>query len=255
MLNKESNSPKISIITVVYNNRNNFYKTIESVKHQNYKNIEYIVIDGGSTDGTLEEIKRNNDVVNKWISEKDSGIYDAMNKGISIATGDYIWFLNGGDMIYSPNTLNEVFTSCKEADVYYGDTELVDDDGKSYGKRKLKTPPENLSWKNMIDGMVITHQSLIIKKNIIIPYDLSFKHCSDIDWTIKILKSSNKIINTRIIISKFLLGGYSRKNTISSLFERIRILSKHFNIILVLFNHFKLTFRFLVHIIRYRRIL
>lgn len=248
-------NPTVSIITVVYNNKENFIKTLVSVKTQDYSNIEYIVIDGGSTDGTLDVIKQNENVINKWISEPDKGIYDAMNKGINLATGDFIWFLNGGDMIYSDTTLKEIFSENQNADVYYGDTELVDEEGKSYGNRKLKTPPENLTWKSMIDGMVITHQSLIIKKEIIPQYDLKFRHCADIDWTIKILKSSKVIINTYKIISRFLLGGYSRKNTISSLFERIIILSKHFNVFYVLLNHIKLAFKFIVHIIKYRRIL
>jgi glycosyltransferase involved in cell wall biosynthesis len=248
-------TPKVSIITIVFNNKDNFIKTMNSVRGQSYANIEYIIVDGGSTDGTLDVIEQSGDIITKWVSKSDKGIYDAMNKGIKMATGDYLWFLNGGDMIYSANTLNEVFASGDNADVYYGDTELVDEDGKSYGKRKLKTPPDNLTWRNMIDGMVITHQSLIIKKSIVVDYDLNFRHCADIDWTIKILKSSKKIVNTHKIISSFLLGGYSRKNTISSLMERIKILSRYFNIFYVLLNHVKLAFKFLIHIIKYRKIL
>lgn len=228
---------------------------MDSVRKQSYPDIEYIVVDGGSKDGTIDVIKQSGDIITKWISEPDNGIYDAMNKGIKMATGEYLWFLNGGDMIYSGNTLNEVFVSGENADVYYGDTELVDEEGKSFGRRKLKTPPENLTWRNMIDGMVITHQSLIIKKSAVVDYDLSYRHCADIDWTIKVLKSSNKIINTKKIISRFLLGGYSRKNTISSLVERIKILSRHFNIFYVLLNHVKLAFKFIIHIIKYRKIL
>lgn len=249
------NNPKVSIITVIFNNKENFIKTLKSVKSQDYNNIEYIIIDGGSTDGTLDIIKQNESLIDKWISEPDRGIYDAMNKGINLATGDYIWFLNGGDMIYSDNTLNEIFSQEKNSDVYYGDTELVDDEGKSYGKRKLKTPPENLTWKSMLDGMVVTHQSLIIKKGIIPQYDLNYRHCADIDWTIKVLKSSKKITNTHKTISKFLLGGYSRKNTINSLLERIKILSRYFNIFYVLLNHIKLAYKFIIHIIKYRKIL
>lgn len=255
MNNNNIYRPKVSIITIVFNNRDNFIKTINSVRRQSYPNIEYIIVDGGSKDGTMDIIKQNEDIISKWISEPDKGIYDAMNKGIKMASGEYLWFLNGGDMIYSENTLNEVFASGENADVYYGDTELVDEDGKSFGRRKLKTPPENLSWKNMIDGMVITHQSLIIRKSVVVDYDLNYRHCADIDWTIKVLKSSKNIINTKKIISSFLLGGYSRKNTISSLVERIKILSRHFNIFYVLLNHVKLAFKFIIHIIKYRKIL
>lgn len=255
-MNKETkNIPKVSIITIVFNNRDNFIKTLNSVKKQDYPDIEYIIVDGGSKDGTLDVIKQNENIISKWISEPDRGIYDAMNKGIKMATGEYLWFLNGGDSIYSESTLSEVFTSGDNADVYYGDTELVDDEGKSFGRRKLKTPPDNLSWRNMIDGMVITHQSLIIKKSVVTDYDLKYRHCADIDWTIKVLKSSKTIINTKKIISSFLLGGYSRKNTISSLMERIKILSRHFNIFYVLLNHVKLAFKFIFHIIKYRKIL
>jgi glycosyltransferase involved in cell wall biosynthesis len=254
-LNNKNRIPKVSIITVIYNNKENFVKTLNSVKAQNYANIEFIVVDGGSTDGTPDIIKANEQLIGKWISEKDKGIYDAMNKGIGLATGDYIWFLNGGDMIYSEETLNDIFSLHKNADVYYGDTELVDDEGKSYGKRKLKTPPKHLTWKSMIDGMVVTHQSLIIKKDIVLEYNLKYRHCADIDWTIRILKSSETTVNTQKTISKFLLGGYSRKNTISSLFERINILSKHFNVFYVLVNHIKLAFKFIIHIIKYRKIL
>jgi glycosyltransferase involved in cell wall biosynthesis len=248
-------SPKISIITVVYNNRDCLSKTIESVRSQNYAYIEYILIDGGSTDGTLDIIKQNEDIIYKWISEKDNGIYDAMNKGIKIATGDYIWFLNGGDMIYSNDTIQKIFSLSETAYVFYGDTELFDEHGQSFGRRKLKTPPENLTWKNMIDGMIITHQSLIVKRSIIPEYDLKYKHVADIDWTIKVLKSSKEICNTHLILSKFLMGGYSRKNTIKSLFERWKILSKYFNIFHVIFNHIILAFKFIIHIIKNRRIL
>jgi hypothetical protein len=103
--------------------------------------------------------------------------------------------------------------------------------------------------------MIITHQSLIVKRSIIPEYDLKYKHVADIDWTIKVLKSSKEICNTHLILSKFLMGGYSRKNTIKSLFERWKILSKYFNIFHVIFNHIILAFKFIIHIIKNRRIL
>ncbi len=245
----------ISVITVVYNNRDNFIKTLENIKNQSYKNIEYIVIDGGSTDGTLEVIKSNNQYIKKWISEKDKGIYDAMNKGINLAEGEYICFMNAGDVFHDSDTLKKIFDSCEDADVYYGDTELVDETGKSWGNRQLKKTPENLTWKSMIDGMVVTHQSFVIRKSLIEMYDLKYIHCADIDWTIKVLKKANKICNTKLIITTFLMGGYSRKNTVKSLIERFGILSEHFGVIRVIINHFKLAYIFIVHIIKNRRIL
>lgn len=245
----------ISVITVVYNNKDNFIKTFENVKSQSYKNIEYIVIDGGSIDGTLEVIKSNAQFIKKWISEKDKGIYDAMNKGINLADGEYVCFMNAGDIFHNEETISNIFKVCDDADVYYGDTELVDESGKSWGNRQLKKTPENLKWQDMIDGMVVTHQSLIIRKSLIQLYDLKYIHCADIDWTIKVLKKAERICNTNMIITTFLMGGYSRKNTIKSLIERFGILSKHFGVFRVIINHFKLAYIFIVHIIKNRRIL
>ena len=255
MNSREKTFPIVSIITITFNNRSNLAKTITSVKSQDYKNIEYIIIDGGSNDGSVEIIKENESIISKWVSESDNGIYDAMNKGINFAKGDYVWFLNAGDVIHSPNTIKEIFSLSANADVYYGDTELVDDSGKSFGKRKLKTPPEKLSWKKMIDGMIITHQSLIIKRSLIPLYDLNYKFCADIDWTITVLQNSKNVFNTKMIISNFLMGGYSRANTIKSLKERYKILSKYFNPVYVFLNHIKLGFIFIGHIIRNRKIL
>lgn len=249
------NKPKVSIITVVYNSIDNLIKTIASIRKLNYPNIEYIIIDGGSTDGTLDVIKNNLDIVNKWVSEKDNGIYDAMNKGMKLSTGNYLWFINAGDEIADENILNEIFVNISDADVYYGDTELIDYEGKSYGKRKLKRPPAKLTFKNMIDGMIITHQALIVKRDVSVDYDLQYIHCADIDWIIRVLKKSKIIINTNRVLCKFQLGGYSRKNTLKSLLERFKILTKYFNPIYVLINHIKLGFKFIWHVIRYRRIL
>jgi len=247
--------PLISIITIVFNNKDNLIKTIKSVREQTYKNIEYIIIDGGSTDGTADIIKENTDIIYKWVSEPDKGIYDAMNKGLRAATGDYVLYMNAGDEIYSPETLSKIIQPSDKVDFYYGDTELTDTSGKSYGKRTLKTPPDNLTWKKMIDGMVVTHQSIIAKRVICPEYDLKYPYCADIDWTIKVLKKSKKTVNTKKILSKFLIGGYSRKNTIKSLKERYRILRTHFNIFAVLLNHVKLSFKFGIYIIRNKRIL
>lgn len=247
--------PTVSIITVVLNSKEYLKKTIESVRHQTFKDYEFIVIDGGSKDGTLEIIRENTDVISKWLSEKDNGIYDAMNKGMKLATGEYLWFLNAGDIIFSETTLSELFSTLKDFDVIYGDTELINNEGKSFGLRQLKRPPENLTWKSMINGMVVTHQSLIVKRSIAPPYDTRYKYVADIDWLIKVLKNSKRIFNSRLILSKFLLGGFSRKNTLPSLLERFRILCKYFNIVAVLLNHIKLLFLFVVHIIKNRKIL
>lgn len=250
-----SENPSVSVITITYNNRHNLEKTINSIKSLEYDNIDFIIIDGGSNDGSVELIKNNSGLISKWISEPDKGIYDAMNKGMRISTGDYLWFMNAGDEIFDKGILKEIFSITEDADIYYGDTELVDSEGKSYGKRRLKRPPLKLTWKEMINGMVVTHQSMIVKKSLSTPYNTDYKYCADIDWTINLLKKSVNIINTHKTFCKFQLGGYSRKNTLASLKERFNILTKHFSYMNVVYHQTLLGFRFIGHIIRNRKIL
>lgn len=219
--------------------------TIKSVKEQDYKKIEYIIIDGGSKDGTLDIIKKNSNGISNWSSEPDKGIYDAMNKGLKKATGEYIWFLNAGDEIYSPATLSKILSPGQNADAYYGDVEYIDNEGNHLGKRTLKTPPETFSWKDMSRGMVVSHQSVIIKRKLAAEYDLSYRHCADVDWMIRSLKHAGVIVNTRMTLSKFLIGGYSKKNIIPSNWERLKILLKHFNIFTVTGSHIVMLFRFI----------
>ncbi len=247
--------PKVSFITVVFNNSGNLEKTIAAIKRQKYTNKEIVIIDGGSTDGTIEIIAKNKEAIAYSVSEKDKGIYDAMNKGLRAATGDYVWFMNSGDIPSDDDTLANVFKIEKDGDVYYGDTEMIDDKGKSYGKRTLKIPPKELNWKKMIDGMVVSHQSMIVKRELCDEYDLSYRFVADIDWAIKLLRKSNNVINTNLILSKFLIGGYSRQYTIQSLMERFGMLCKHYNCIKVILNHFKLSFKFVVYIIKRRKLL
>jgi len=247
--------PKISIITVVFNSKENFIKTLESIRNLNYDNLEYIVIDGGSTDGTLELINSNRNIISDFISEKDKGLYDAMNKGMQIATGDYIWFINAGDMPYDNDILSKIFEKEIYADFYYGDTEMIDDSGKNYGKRTLKVPPDVLSWKCFINGMVVSHQSMIIKRNLAVNYNINYRFVADIDWAIRVLQKTEKIVNTKLILSKFLIGGYSRQYTIPSLKERFKMLCTHFNRFYVILNHFKLSFKFIIYIIKRRKLL
>src|SRR5438105_14705 len=130
--------PRISIITVVYNNVANIEVTILSILNQTYKNIEYIVIDGGSTDGTLDVIKKYKDKISFWVSEKDNGIYDAMNKGIKVATGEWINFINSGDSYFDNDVLEKImeaeYFNATSIDVIYGNTQIITPNRR---KRKL----------------------------------------------------------------------------------------------------------------------
>jgi len=168
-----------------------------------------------------------------------------MNKGLEKATGDYVWFLNAGDAIYSQDTLSFINTLENDADAYYGEVEYVDEEGKNLGTRTLKKPPENLSWRNLDKGMVVSHQSIIVKRDKAVYYNLDYKYCSDIDWMIRTLKNCKIILNTNRILSKFLIGGYSKKNIIESNRERYKILRNHFSFFKVLKSHVYLSVKFL----------
>lgn len=134
---------KVSIITVVWNNADTIKDAIESVLNQTYKNIEYIIVDGGSTDGTIEIIQSYGNKISKFISEKDEGIYDAMNKGIKLATGDIVGILNSDDFYKSNDVIETVVREfiSKDIDCLYGDLEYVDKNDTSKVIRYWKSNP------------------------------------------------------------------------------------------------------------------
>jgi glycosyltransferase involved in cell wall biosynthesis len=240
------NDPKISIITVVFNGKSLIEGTIKSVAGQTYSNIEYIIIDGGSTDGTLEIIKNYQSKITISRSEKDNGIYDAMNKGLRLATGDYVLFLNAGDELYTPDTLTNVFSLSPDADVYYGNTAVVNEQGTVLGDRRLK-PPAKLTWKSLKYGMCVSHQSFIAKRSLCDLYNLDFSISADIDWVINVLKRSKKIVNTNNYVSKFLEGGTSNKQRTKALKERFLIMKKQYGLFQTLWNHLFIILRYPIH--------
>lgn len=238
--------PKISIITVVYNGESLIERTIKSVLEQTYTNIEYIIVDGLSTDSTLTIVEKYGSTIAKIISEKDKGIYDAMNKGLKIATGDYVLFLNAGDELYTKVTLSKVFENTTNADVYYGNTAITNESGQQLADRRL-TPPLQLTWKSLKYGMCVSHQSFIAKRVLCDSYNLDYQISADIDWVINVLKRSDKIINTQIYISKFLEGGTSNKNQTKALVERFKIMVKHYGFFQTVWNHLFIMLRYPIH--------
>lgn len=244
--------PKLTVITIVYNNVRDIERTVLSVLNQTYPNIEYLVIDGASTDGTLELLKKYEGRLTKLISEKDKGIYDAMNKGLAMASGDYILFMNSGDELYASDTVENVFASAPEADIYYGETEMYDEDWKSLGQRRHKAP-ETFSWKDFKYGMSISHQAIYIRRSLTEPYDPQYKLSADIDWIIKAAKKALKIVNTRMYVAKYLVGGMSKKKHRQSLIERFHIFSKHYGLIPNLFNHAVIAGNLAFYYLKHRR--
>jgi len=244
-------NPKISIITVVFNGNAVIERTIKSVLQQTHFNIEYIIIDGGSTDGTKDIIKNYQSKIAIIKSEKDNGIYDAMNKGLLLATGDYVLFLNAGDELFAADTLANVFSSSTNADVYYGNTAIASTSGKELGDRRLK-PPTSLNWKSLKYGMCVSHQSFIARRTLCGFYNLDYSVSADIDWVINTLKQSSKIIYINSYISKFLEGGISNTRRSKALKERFSIMVKHYGILQTLWNHFFIGLRYPFHKLTYK---
>jgi glycosyltransferase involved in cell wall biosynthesis len=233
--------PVLSVITVVYNNVQDIERTMLSVLTQTYPRIEYIIIDGKSTDGTLKIINRYKDQVAKIISEKDEGIYDAMNKGLAAATGDYVIFMNSGDEFYARDTVKKVFASAPDADIYYGETEMTDAEGKSLGQRRHKAP-KDFTWKDFRYGMSISHQAIYVRRSIAEPYDYRYKLSADIDWIIRAAQKAKKIVNVNQYVAKYLVGGMSKAKHRQSLAERFDIMKRYYGFVPTVANHFVIAF-------------
>ncbi|ADY53741.1 glycosyl transferase family 2 [Pseudopedobacter saltans DSM 12145] len=247
------NSPLLSVITVVYNDEKNIERTIKSVVNQTYPYVEYIVIDGASKDGTINIVNKYRDQITKIVSEPDKGIYDAMNKAMKIATGDYLLFMNSGDEIYRSDTVEKLFSLSPDADIYYGETEMINDNLESLGRRRHQAP-ENFSWKSFKYGMSICHQAIYVKRTLAEPYNnKSYQLSADIDWILNIAKKSRKIINGHSYVAKYLVGGMSKKKHWQSLKERYLILKKYYGFIPNLFNHIIIAFNLAFYWLKNKR--
>ena len=226
-----SAKPVVSIITVCYNAGKFIEATIRSVLAQTYPHIEYVVVDGASKDNTLEVVNKYKAGIATIVSEKDKGLYDAMNKGLNLATGEYVLFLNADDVLADNNVIASMMAACQDADVYYGEAMFMDEEGKDIGLRSEQTPhkvPEQLTWKSLKYGMVVSHQAFIIRRSLSPQYDLQYKVCADVDWMIRSLKNSREICNTHLVVARFRVGGTSKQHQQLAWKERYRILSKFY---------------------------
>ncbi len=221
-------SPKISIITINYNNLEGLKKTIKSVKNQSYNEFEYIVIDGNSKDGSAEYIQNNNTLFDYWLSEPDSGVYQAMNKGIEKATGDYLLFLNSGDHFYNAKVLEKNHQEIKHSDIIYFDLQVIEGD-----KKFIKTYPDRLSFSYFVED-TLPHPATFIKKEAFVKTNLykeDFKIVSDwkffIDAICKYNLSYKRIAKP---LSTFYIGGLSSnpKNQIVKFNEKESVLNKDY---------------------------
>ena len=194
----------ITVATVTYNAGALIDATIHSVEMQTYPHVEHLIVDGNSHDDTLERIhhyqERNSiapvphDI--QCISEPDHGLYDAMNKALDMAHGDYIVFLNAGDRLHSPQVLQQVFghmdTTAPLPAIVYGETDLIDGQGHFLRHRRLKAPAR-LTWRSFCHGMLVCHQAFFAKRTLAPTYDTSYRFSADFDWCIRVMKQSKQL--------------------------------------------------------------
>lgn len=233
--------PRISIITICYNASYTISCTLRSIQAQTYNDLEYLVIDGASRDNTLDLVRT---LAPRALvhCERDQGIYDAMNKGLSQATGDYIWFINAGDALPSPTTVEEIVgEACLNGarpDIIYGDTRLIDSEGRDLGLRRLR-PPLSLTWESFRDGMLVCHQAFIVRRAIAPKYNLRYRFSSDVDWCIRCLKVAKECTFIPRPIALYLNEGATTANHRASLIERFEVMSEHYGLFATLWRHLR----------------
>lgn len=237
----------ITIVTVTYNAEGTLERTLKSVEMQTHGNVEHIIMDGASKDGTLAIAQaykeRNDDRDIRIVSEPDKGLYDAMNKAIAIANGEYICFLNAGDKLHNPQTLEFIVHIAQhnpDAGVIYGDTDIVDDNGMKLRERRL-SPPKRLNWRSFKNGMLVCHQAFYAKRSIVPAYDLSYRFSADFDWCVRIMKKaatmSMPLVNSHLTLADYLSEGMTTANHKASLKERFAIMCKHYGLFTTLIQH------------------
>jgi len=227
-----TNQPLISIITVVYNGKAFLEQTIQSVISQSYKNIEYIIIDGGSTDGTVDIVKKYEDNIDYWISEKDDGIYDAMNKGIFKASGEFTAFINADDW-YKEDVLTKIAKQIEQnsdVDFFYGDLNFIKEDG------------EIVLWKGNrgFKGLEIPHPTIFIRTKVLKNnlFSMDFKIVSDAELTLKLFHRGIKSYYIDEVIANFRDGGVSSSFWVTQK-ENFIILSRYIGFTYAVKSFFK----------------
>lgn len=257
---------KFSIITITYNAERVIDATLSSVLRQTYGNVEHLIIDGASTDDTLIKARDYMEASYASVnghevsisSEPDEGIYDAMNKGLEKASGDYIVFLNAGDSLPDDNTLENIVEAADLKGIHndgypmpavlYGNTNIVDGTGTVLYPRRL-TPPERLDWRSFRNGMLVCHQAFYVRTDIAkhIKYNLMYRYSADVDWCIRVLRYADKhklnVKNLHTVVAHYLEEGATTAHHKESLVERYHIMSKYYGKIPTVLRHIKFFFR------------
>lgn len=206
--------PTVSVVTVCYNSLPALQKTMESVNAQRYPALEYIIVDGGSTDGTSQYLESAS-IPCRWVSERDNGIYDAMNKGVSMATGDFVIFMNAGDIFASDDVLERVFDRGTDADVIYGDV--------IKGGSIKKAEAMHNSHR-----MFFCHQSCLARRERLVetPFDIRHRMSADFKWVKTMVKEGRRFMQVNFPIADFDTSGVSNSSRSRGLRDNMRVVSE-----------------------------
>lgn len=230
--------PLVSIITVVFNGAKSLERTIKSVISQGYPNIEYIVIDGGSSDGTVDIIKKYEDNITYWKSEPDGGISDAFNKGLSMATGDIVGFINADDW-YNADTVELVVRNFEKFSVVYGDVQFWDG-----SKRGHRTHSNHLKLRQ---GMALAHPAVFVKRSMYQKYgqfNLEFKIAMDYEFIARLYFNKESFHNINSVLANMGLGGLSDRNWLKAFMEEKKVKRSYLGVIRSNFYFIKQTILF-----------
>ena len=250
---------RFTVVTITYNAEAVLQRTLDSVLCQTYKDVEHLIIDGASTDRTLalaEAYKRQSDSSEEnrhqviIASKPDHGIYDAMNKGLTQASGDYIIYMNAGDSFPAADTLEQVVRRCRLNElptaelpgVLYGNTDIVDGEGRYLRPRRLQ-PPERLTWRSFRHGMLVCHQAFYARTNIAknLLFDTRYRFSADVDWCIRVMRESERVglplSNIGIVVANYMEEGVTTKNHKASLCERYLVMQRHYGAVQTFLLH------------------
>lgn len=237
----------VSIITITYNAEQWLERTMRSVLAQTCTDYEYIIVDGASKDRTVDIIKHLEPQFEgrlSWKSEPDKGLYDAMNKGIARAKGDFLWFINAGDEIYAEDTLAHITAEATtDTDIVYGKACIVNAEGMKVSEHHKVTPPD-LQRKHFLNGLVVSHQAILVRRSIAGLYDTDYRISADYDWCVRAVTASRKNTYLDEYICKFLTAGVSQKQRKRSWMERFHIMRKHFGLPQTLWAHFLIAIKY-----------
>ena len=214
------NKPKVTVITVCRNNKDALQLTMHNVSTLQYPHLEYIVIDGKSTDGTLEQLEKYQGLLNKWVSEPDNGIYDAMNKGTEMATGEWVIFMNAGDTFADTDVLSRIFgESRQDVDVIYGDVIKGD-------SIKVAEPPHNAH------RMYFCHQSALVRRKLLLqyPFDTNHRMSADFKQMKTLFLKGYRFQQLSFPVARFDLSGVSNTSRSQGLRDNIAVIREVDNI-------------------------